>query len=563
MSETEDRRPEQGEAAAEQTDQAQIVRRLTALVSRHLTAVIVTVAVGGTAWILVQTWHGACANTDAVFYLSAGENLGAGRGLVDFRGDELYWFPPGFPVSLALFEVLGIGAAEGGRWLNAIVFGATILVSGLCLKSICRSPVIVMAGVLAIACSRVFHYGAGCLHSDPLYLLLTLGSLILVSEFGKRSSTGGALQALRLMAVAGLLAGLSVTVRYVGVVAIASSVLLVLFWQPTRSVLRTRMKAATLFGLAAALPIVAVLARNFAGTGKILADRLDHSTGHTMLDAIETIIRLHGRWQPTFAVGLIMLIAAVLIFWMSAGRDRHSRFPRWFGINRSAPFGAFVLTHVFTLVVSQPWNSGPGVLPRLYLPAALALVFVGCEALDKAIGPTAPSPSRDARSKPGRNLVLAGTCVVIVVALASASYINAVRTRAAHIFGHHPGAIVEGITESPLIDDLRHHAEDDRYYSNRPLGVYLLTGIQPVRNLPAWWPWTSPSTESECLNELAALQRASLSETGRLRIAWFDSTHEDDSRIYCDIPDLASRSSELELVQDFPDGAIYRFDPSG
>ncbi len=304
---------------------------LTAQSSRRLTAVIVAIAAVGTAWILVQTYHGACVTSDSVFYLSAAENLAAGKGLVGFRGNELYWFPPGYSISLAGFELAGIGAQEGGRYLNAVLFGATILISGLWLKTLCRSGTVVLAGVLTTASTKTFYHSAGCLHSEPLYLLLTLSSLILVSEAVKHDRAGRRTQWMLL--AAGLLSGLSVATRYVGIVTTVSSFLLLLFWRPSRTALRTRLQAATMFGLAASLPVVAVLIRNLAGTGRLLADRLYDSTGrtgHSMLDAIETIIRFHFiRFQvhptftishPTFAIGWIMLFTAVLAYWVAGGR---------------------------------------------------------------------------------------------------------------------------------------------------------------------------------------------------------------------------------------------------
>ncbi len=114
-----------------------------------------------------------------------------------------------------------------------------------------------------------------------------------------------------------------------------------------------------------------------------------------------------------------------------------------------------------------------------------------------------------------------------------------------------------------MIAHLQHHATDARLYSNRPAGVYLLTGIQPLLHLPAWWPWTSPLTDSDCFDHLTAFSnRAGQSESRKLQIAWFDELRRGDARFYCDIPALASGSSELELVEEFPDGAIYRFEPS-
>ncbi len=532
------------------------MRHLTECISRRLTMLIVAIAAASTAWILLRTHHGVRLTSDSAAYLSAAENLAAGKGLIDFEGDELTWFPPGFSIVLAGFELVGIGAKDASRWLNAILFGLTIGVSGLWLKKVCRSGVVVLAGVLAVASSRILQYIVASLYPESLFLLLTIGSLMLVSEFCKRP--GISRRAQRLLALAGLLAGLSAAVRYVGIVAIASSLLLILLRQPSRTSLRTRLQAATLFGLTASLPVLAVLGRNLVVAGRLLGDRLDHGSGHSMLDAVEIILGLHGPSQPSFAIGWIMLLAAAVICWAPSRQMARPPPRNRLGTKSSAPFAVFVVFYVAALVFTQPLNAGP-VIARLWLPAAIALVFVGCDALDTAIGRSSlPDAPRDLTLR----FLLAGTGAAVIVTLTAASYLSAQNTRDALSLDHPAGAAIRGIAESPLIERLHDH-DTDRLYSNRPIGVYLLSHIQPVHRLPRGQS-DKPLTDSECLDLLrAGAADADLPGYGTLQIAWFDELRQGDIKTYCDIPALAAESPELELVEDFGDGAIYRFDPSG
>ncbi len=538
---------------------------------RRLTVLIVAIAALSTAWILLRTYYGARLTIDAASYLSGAENLAAGNGLTDYQGRELTWFPPGYSIVLAGFEIAGIGAAEGGRWLNAVLFGVIVGISGLWLKTVCRSSAVVLAGVIAIACSSTFHTDAVSLHSEPLYLLLTIGSLILVGEVLNRHPAVAGPKGPRLLATAGLLVGLSFAVRYVGVVAIVSSFLVLLVWRPSRSAMRIRLQAATVFGLAAALPTAAVVARNLSETGRVLGDRLDRSSGDTMLDALETTVRLQTR--PAFAIPLVILAAAALISWTVRSRSLSPAYDSRTGIEdsrtgtaggapsriaRSAPFAAFVLLYVPTLVITQPWNQGP-INARLWLPAAIGMLFVGCEALDSALdgGELLKAPRI-----PRLRVLAAGAGAVIVVALLASSYHAALHMRNALSLGHPDGEDVRGIVESPVIAYLEQNATDDGVYTNRVQEVYLLTGIQPVNHLPARAPGQT-WTESECLNQFnKAADRHTRTQSPVLQIAWFDGTVRLNPRVYCDLEDLASLWSELTLVQDFPDGAIYRFDPS-
>ncbi len=96
------------------------------------------------------------------------------------------------------------------------------------------------------------------------------------------------------------------------------------------------------------------------------------------------------------------------------------------------------------------------------------------------------------------------------------------------------------------------------------MGVYALTGIQPALLLPSWRPWEPSLGDSECLDQLASLANGADDPEGTgLRIAWFDELRPGDKKAYCDIPGLGSRFSELTLIEEFGDGAIYRFSPSG
>ncbi len=229
------------------------------------------------------------------------------------------------------------------------------------------------------------------------------------------------------------------------------------------------------------------------------------------------------------------------------------------GLERSAPFAAFTALYIATVVFTQPWNQGP-VNARLWLPAAIGLVFVGCEALDAALHRRRTQTAGDS---PLLRVVTAGTITAVVVALTAASYLSVRNTRHARSLDHADAYVVGDSIDSPVLAYLEHQATDGAYlFSNRPVGIYILTGIQPVQLLPRR-PAGQTWTDSECLDRLSEISAAAVG-SGRkeIRIAWFKEPTQDDPSWYCDIGALASSSAELVLVQDFPDGSIYRLEPS-
>ena len=162
------------------------VLRLPAFASRVLPFLIGSIALLTTIVILIRTHHGPVITYDSFRYISTAENLANGQGLIHFHGRPLVKFPPGYPMMLAPFELFGIGAREASRFLNALLFGSTVLMSGLWLRTVCRSVGLVVVATLAIAGPTTYHRVASAYLSEPLYMFVTIGSLILICELLRR-----------------------------------------------------------------------------------------------------------------------------------------------------------------------------------------------------------------------------------------------------------------------------------------------------------------------------------------------------------------------------------------
>ena len=216
-----------------------------------------------TAHILVRTaTYGAAITVNATAFLSTALNFLAGEGWRDFAGRPQTFSPPLFLLLLAASGWVGIDPLEAGRLLNAISFGLTILVAGCWLRSNLRSQGLVLAATAIIAASPPLSYWASHFMTDSLFVLLTLLALMQLAAFLSQRTDAP----LRWAAVFTALAALT---RYAGVALIGTGVLILL---PL-----ARWKQTLVFGAVATVPLLTVLAHNWAATG-----HLSRATGNRL-----------------------------------------------------------------------------------------------------------------------------------------------------------------------------------------------------------------------------------------------------------------------------------------
>lgn len=218
---------------------------------------VVALASIATCHVLVRTAsYGAAVGHDQVAFLSTAENLADGNGLVQFSGRPLRFWPPFFPLAMALPIAIGGEPAEVGRWLNAVSFGLIVCIAGLWLRANLRSPLLIVGATAIVAAAPDLNALAASLHADMLFTLLTLAALTLVAGFLRNTCTAHAWWTL---CAATLLAALAALTRYAGVVLIAVAATLLLARPGVR---RVRLAQAFAFGALAATPIVFVALRD-------------------------------------------------------------------------------------------------------------------------------------------------------------------------------------------------------------------------------------------------------------------------------------------------------------
>jgi len=107
--------------------------------------------------ILLSTVRGPGIGGDATVYLASARNLihGPGLGMPDPDGTFRYlsYYPPLFPLSLSVVGLAGIYLVSGARWLNALLFGLMVWLTGFTLGRAARSPLTGLFAAIVLAFS--------------------------------------------------------------------------------------------------------------------------------------------------------------------------------------------------------------------------------------------------------------------------------------------------------------------------------------------------------------------------------------------------------------------------
>ena len=345
---------------------------------------IVCIAGLGTAHILVRTaTYGAVLNTDSIVFMSTALNFLAGEGWRDFAGRPLTGWPPLFPLLLAALGWVGIDPLEAGRLINATAFGLTILAAGCWLHSHLRSRLLALAATATIAASLPLTRFASYHITEPLFVLFPLLALIQLASFLNRKMAWPPLL------WAAVFTALTALTRYPGLALIGTGVLVLL---PL-----ARLKHTLVFGAISSVPLLAVLARNWATTGKLTQATGDrYPSGQPLSDGLGQTVEVFRTWvvppnaPDGFAYLLWLVVAAVVLASTAVvlradrmHRDAPEAAPVYVRLGPALPFGGFALTYLVFMVAVVPLTVYQGIDSRYLLPIYVPLLLTTVFLLDR------------------------------------------------------------------------------------------------------------------------------------------------------------------------------------
>ena len=461
----------------------------------------------GAAW-------GVALHSDSIDYIAAARNLAEGAGLVNYVGDPLVYWPPLYPLLLALPAVAGADPLRAAGPLNAALFGLTIFAAGVWLARRCESWFLAGWATLALAASPVLGRWAGWAMSETPFVLLSTLSLISLDAHLRKRRTATLVQAASL-------ASLACLTRYAGFALVAAALPL-LALQPGASA-RSRARDAALYAAIASAPAA------WWSLSDITGRELHPVEGADLIVGVARWLAPGGGPEASAAAGVLLSAVAL---WLGL---RFASWARGRGGERDASAlavggFAFASLALWLAAVSQgaafEWE-------RYLVPALLPLLLTIALALDRLLGRALRDGLPWARA--------AAVALLLWLSWLPQWHADAIREADAGASHRYAGPRWAG---SALLAHMREQPCSCLTLTSNPPAYYIHGGPGEFRGLP---------------RSLDALrEQIRLAPVGS-RVAWrhggFVYAQYGLSELYAH-PDLA-------VVAEFSDGVLFRIESGG
>jgi hypothetical protein len=513
--------------------------------ARRTVAVLVAAALVA-ALVFLVVYPRVGFDADSVTYIGVGRNIAEGHGATyPFKspGARMTDFPPGYPLVLGAADAAGLPIVGFAHVFQALMLGvAGALAAWLVLRA-SRSAVFAAIAFLLVVAAPGLGEVFSTVYTEPLAIVLGLGALAFLVAYAHSPRVG-------YLVGAGVCAGISPVVRWVGVSVIATGVLVLLVIGA--GVVRDRVKRAAAWGALSLVPAALVAATNRNHGNSSTARKLAwHPIGWSQArQGFDTVAswflprQLSDRWiAGAVIVGVVFLLVAVWLVRRGATVARRA-------LGAAGPAvvvpGAFVVVYLATIVVSVSlFDAATPLDTRILAPlyAALVPTVIG----GVAVWWSQPGRSRDAMRAAGAVLVVA-LVLVGVRSLTTATGNQDYRLGYATSHWHH----------SPLMRQLRAYPKGALVVTNAPEAVYLQTG-RHARGLPAKYSSTSLQHDPHYRQQLDALVRRVQARGGV--VAMFDEVKGRPWQAKA--PEL-ERQTDLRVVARAHDGVLLAArDPGG
>lgn len=269
--------------------------------------IVLILSLAGSFMLYYGTYWGPWAYSDSVEYIASARNLLAGHGLGFYSPSgnfkPLTLHAPLYPLALSAIGLSGIDLISAARWLNIVLFGATIFLTGLLTYRLFRSAWLTLSICLMIlTLPALVDVSAGAMAELLFIFTCILGACLLFSYLANSKR-----YLLILSAISMGLAGLS---RYPGVILVPACVLALLITR--RAPWKQKFLDSMLFILISLTPTVIWVLWVYLHTGTV-ADRQYHfpsniwsGTGQLRLNFMEIFwswLPFHGQ-LPAYSYNL-------------------------------------------------------------------------------------------------------------------------------------------------------------------------------------------------------------------------------------------------------------------
>jgi hypothetical protein len=253
--------------------------------------------------LLSTAKYGAGLSSDSVAYLDVARSLVAGKGFVFHTGEPLVWWPPLYPMLLALVGfATGLDPGAFAHLVNAVLFALVIGLSArLFQTSFPQNITYSLLGTCAVLVSMPLSEVYGAAWSECLFIPLVLLYLISAQRYWE----SGGLASLAVMVLSTALACLT---RYIGVVLVLAGIVTIALTSGMN--FKDRFARASAFAVLSFVPLGLWFLRNHQLTGTLAGSR-----GPSTLSFTNSVILSARTMLSWYAFGLVSVV--VVIVWIA------------------------------------------------------------------------------------------------------------------------------------------------------------------------------------------------------------------------------------------------------
>jgi hypothetical protein len=509
---------------------------------RHWVAwtAVAVIALAAVALALVGTRTSPGVSSDSVDYISGARNVAHGNGFVDYASKPITLFPPGFPATLAAGDKLGVDPVDGARWLNALAFGALVVLTFV----LARRHVRIW---LAVGASAAVAFAPGSfgvftfVWSEPVFCVLALAMILALEPLMVRRGRDP-----KLIVLVGVLGAAAFLYRYAGVALVVLPVLVIAVAARRDGIAAVLRRVAGYSAIAVIAPAL-VVARNLSHGADPLGPRASSletppSIARDMADAWRNWL-VDSRAPSALGYLLLAGVLALLVAGLWIGlreRPRASHTTEYARETTMFPVAVFVAGYLAYVVLSELLTNIDVLDIRLIAPVLAPTVVILAIAIERILHVDWTGAGKWVPR------VLTAALVLWLVA-SFATSLDRARSDGDAGQGFAAASwkrsqLVAAVNKLPL-------ARQDVVFSNVANGVYFAGGRQPIVPSPSWHPYRS----DDLTNELPGF-RQQVEQARSAFLAWQPASRGG----YVSPAELRQHGFELEAVARTSDGTIYR-----